>query len=444
MTTSNPNKPQQSLFFRAEDAARRGIDRVMDLDEKEASKIFTRFDAQKIMAQARALDKSASRFASRPALLGKTVSVKDLFEEEGEVTSAGSPYYLSRYPAGKDARVIARVKAAGALPFGRTSMSELAYSGLGLNPYWGHPANAIDPKRIAGGSSSGAALSVAYGLCDGALGTDTGGSIRVPAALNGIFGFKPTRQSVPMDDVFPLASSFDCAGPLASSLDLCAELYGVISAQPRPAAQYDRVEGLRIGLLETVMMEDLDCKVASDFHRSVEKLKAAGAEITSVEAPILVEALEAMRMLVGAEAYAVHQAHIEGLKQLGDEDIMSRLQRGETFNAQQLSQAQTLRQQAIEAYETLAADYDVLIAPTVAAAAPTIAEALEDFATHNLRMLRNSSIINLVDGCAATVPMHEQGTLGTGFMVIGAARSDWKVLELAALISEEVTPGSGC
>ncbi|MTI16042.1 amidase [Rhodobacteraceae bacterium RKSG542] len=438
MTVAKARRRPHSLFFRAQDGARRGIDRVMDLDHDVAASIFTEFDAARITQEAEAMDQRAQSAALRPPLLGVTMSIKDLFDETGCVTGAGSAYYSGGMPAGRDALVISRLKAAGVLPFGRTNMSELAYSGLGLNPHYGTPSNALDDERVSGGSSSGAAASVALGLCDAALGTDTGGSVRIPAAFNGLFGFKPSSQSVPMEGVFPLSGSYDSIGPLARSLDLCADLYSVLSAQRRPEPTIGGLRGIRIGLLETVMTDDLDDQVSSDFDRALRCLRNAGADIEEAPAPFAMEAKNINPVIVGAEAYQNHRAHMEGLRRQGDPFIIERVMMAHSVGAPELHEAREQRRDAIDAYTQLFTDYDVLIAPTTACVAPTLDDVLEDFKTWNALALRNTSIINMTDGCAVTVPMQAPNALGSGLMVMAENGGDWKALEVAGLISSAI------
>ena len=218
------------------DKAARALKKAKALGE-ECDRIFVELNEARILADAAALDAARASNKSLP-LYGVTISLKDLFNEAGKRTTAGSTVLKDIEPARRDAEVVARLKAAGALIFGRTSMTEFAYSGVGMNPHYGTPGCIYDKSLVPGGSSSGAALSVAHGLCDIAMGTDTGGSVRIPAAINGLYGYKPTQQSVSLEGVHPLSPSYDSAGPLASTLEHTLTCLNVIRHSPldeRPA-----------------------------------------------------------------------------------------------------------------------------------------------------------------------------------------------------------------
>ena len=421
------------LRFRATDRARRAIDRVQDLAPDRAGRIFTRFDAGGIARAAEAADTLAERGAPLP-LHGLTISIKDLFDEEGAVTSAGSAYFQTRAPATADAPAVARLVVAGAVPFGRTNMSEFAYSGVGLNPHFGTPGNAADATRIPGGSSSGAGVAAGLGLCAASLGSDTGGSIRIPAALNGIAGFKPSQQAVPTAGAFPLAESLDGVGPLAPDIATCAALHAVLSETTGALRPEDGVSGLRIGIVTTIMTDDLDTGVAADFDRARAALDAAGARFVAVDMAFLDHVPALNRLFVWAEAHAVHEAYLDRLDGVSDPHVLRRLRFGRDKPAAEVAAAISGRREMMAAWAASFADVDVLIAPTVASVAPTIADAEADFDRINALMLRNTSLGNYCDCCAATLPMQSPGALPTGLMVMGANGADWAVLDAASRI----------
>lgn len=428
MTHSPLTSPCGRITYRAEDHARHAIDRAMDMPMSVMSRIYTQYDAARIMQAAQALDADATRKAG--PLAGMLISIKDLFEEAGQVTAAGSTILRAAAPAKADAPVVARLKAAGAVPCGRTAMSEFAYSGVGLNPHTGNPGNARDPSRISGGSSSGAAVSVALGLADVALGTDTGGSVRIPAALNGLAGFKPTQATVPLEGAFPLSQTFDSIGPLAPRIATCAAVHGVLSGTTAPHMPGHRP--LRLAVLQGPLMAGLDAQVTADFAAALTVLRAAGHEVIEVELPELEGYGDVNRIVVATEAHAIHAHHLEGLKTQGDPRVLQRIMSATGFAASDYADKLEHRARAMEAFHTLADGIDAFLLPTVPTVAPAIAEVEADFDRLNALMLRNPSLVNFLDGCAATVPMQRAQRLATGLMIFAPGGRDWHVLDIAA------------
>ena len=428
---------RERFRFRAVDFTRAGIDRVLALGRGEARKIFTRFDADRIFAAARAVDRRIAAGETLP-LAGLRISIKDLFDEAGAVTTAGSIALSGAAPAMKDAPVVARLVAAGAVPFGRTTMSEFAYSGVGLNPHHGTPGNVRDPARIPGGSTSGGGISVALGLCDAALGSDTGGSIRIPAALNGLAGFKPSQGSVPLTGGFPLAGSYDSFGPIAPGIGICAVVHAVLSGEVRPSPRHRGLVGLKIGVIRTLVADGLDERVGDDYGRALGELSRAGALLRDVEVPSFAEAGSINRMIVAAEAHAIHAHHLDRLADLGDPRVLRRIRSGAETSPTELAEARRARDSARLAFDRIAADLDVLVCPTLPIVAPTIAEVERDFDRLNALVLRNPSTVNLVDGCAATVPMSDPDGLATGLMIVGRNGHDWAVLDIAEAVEAVV------
>ena len=405
----------------------------MALGLAEASKIFTRFDADRAFAVARGLERRR-RLGEALPLYGLRVSIKDLFDEAGIVTTAGSVLFRDRAPATEDAPAVARLLAAGAVPFGRTSMSEFAYSGVGLNPHHGTPGNARDRSRIPGGSSSGGGVSVALGLCDVALGSDTGGSIRIPAALNGLAGWKPSQGAVPLAGGFPLSGTYDSFGPIAPTLALCAAIHAVLSGQARPAARRRSVAGLKVGVVSTLLADGLDEAVGNHYARALAELSRAGAELRDVAVPCFAHAADVNATIVAAEAHAIHLAHVDRLDTLGDPRVLRRIRAGAGVTPEALADARRRRDEAKREYDAIADTFDVLIGPTVPVVAPTIAAVERDFDRLNALVLRNPSRVNLVDGCAATVPMSGPEGLAAGLTVMGRNGDDWAVLDAAEAI----------
>src|ERR1700716_1568788 len=281
----------------------------------EGGRVFTKVHAQGALLAADASDHLRMRGAVPSLLAGLPVSIKDLFDIAGDVTSAGSKILRDAAPATEDALAVARLRAGGAVVIGRSNMSEFAFSGIGINPHYGTPANPYDRgrRRIPGGSSSGAAVSVADGMAAFALGTDTGGSVRIPAALCGIAGFKPTRRRVPLVGAFPLSTTLDSVGPLAPPAACCATVFQVLAGEPpRPLAAAE-FPGLRLGVPKNHMLEDLDIEVAEAFDAAMQRLSRRGAVIVPLAVPEFDEAAKANSGggISPPEAYAVHRRWID-------------------------------------------------------------------------------------------------------------------------------------
>ncbi|HSK39820.1 MAG TPA: amidase family protein [Arenibaculum sp.] len=419
------------LRFRAVDRAAQAVARVLEMDGEEAGRIFTRFDAARIMAAAAAVD-AAPELLEGP-LAGLLVSIKDLFDEAGETTAAGSLHFRDAPAAATDAVAVARLKAAGAVPFGRTAMSEFAYSGVGLNPHFGTPGNSRDPARIPGGSTSGGALSVALGLADVALGSDTGGSVRIPAAFNALAGFKPTQAKVPLDGAFALSGTYDSIGPLARDIRTCAAVHAVLSGEARPQRTVREAGSLRVGVVRSVLAETVDDQVAADFDLALDALRRAGVDLVDVDIPQLADAGAANRVIVAADAHRIHEGHLDALEIVGDPRVLKRIRAAEGFAEGEEAGARARRAAAVTAFGDIARGFDAFVAPTVAVVPPAIEAVEADFDRLNALVLRNPSAVNFLDGCAATVPMSAATDLPTGLMIFGPGGSDWTVLAVAAL-----------
>src|SRR5438128_2908329 len=253
----------------------------------EGGRASTKVHAQGALLAADASDRFRKEGVVPSALAGLPVSIKDLFDIAGEVTTAGSKILRDAPPATADAVAVARLRAAGAVVIGRSNMTEFAFSGIGINPHYGTPANPYDRgrRRIPGGSSSGAAVSVADGMAAFALGTDTGGSVRIPAALCGIAGFKPPRHRVPLDGALPLATPLDSVGPLAPTVECCTTVFQILAGEePRPPAAA-ALPGLRLGIPKNYMLEDLDIEVMQAFASAIERLARRGAKPVELAVP---------------------------------------------------------------------------------------------------------------------------------------------------------------
>jgi aspartyl-tRNA(Asn)/glutamyl-tRNA(Gln) amidotransferase subunit A len=317
-------------------------------------------------------------------------------------------------------------------------MTEFAYSGIGINPHYGTPKSAFNRSvgHVPGGSSSGAAVSIADQMAYGALGTDTGGSCRIPAAFNGIVGYKPTQRRVPLDGGVPLSFSLDSFGPLARSVDCCAILDAVLAdevvrpLQPRP------VRGMRLAVPTTIALDDLDADVAKTFERVLEALSRQGALIERIEVPEFhdVVAMNSKGGFAAAESYAWHRYLLTSKGDVYDPRVRVRILRGEGISAADYIDILNARRSFIARTEARIAPYDALVLPTTANTPPRIADLADDqaFTVQNLRALRNCTLINMLDGCAISLPAHREGEVPVGLMLAAAGGSDRRIFELAA------------
>ena len=403
----------------------------------EGARSFIKVYGDTARAEADYADKLRKSGVRRSPIDGLPVSLKDLFDVAGDVTRAGSK--VLAIEAKRDATVVARLRAAGAIFVGRTNMVEFAFGGVGLNPHYGTPRNPWDraAARVPGGSSSGAAVAQAEGMCAMALGSDTRGSIRQPAALCGVVGFKPTQARVPRDGAFPLSYTLDSVGPLANSVACCAAYDAVLSGEGGELAPM-QAKGLRLLLPRSIAIEDLDPEVDSAFERALKKLAAAGAQISEVAVPAFNRQDEYFKGggIAGAEVVHVHKPYRTRFGEY-DPRVGKRISMGTTLTGADFVELLQLRAAFMQEIETLAAPYDAIVMPSVPCVAPTIAETEageEAYFRWNFRIMRNNGLINFLDGCAVTLPCHEPGAAPVGFMVCGTAMSDRRILAVAAAV----------
>ncbi|MDH7794002.1 MULTISPECIES: amidase [unclassified Beijerinckia] len=407
--------------------------RIADPAGEGVRTFFSTFDEQ-ALAQAQAYD----RASNPPALAGITVSIKDLFDIAGQATAAGSTFLRKAPPAKRDALVVQRLRKAGLIPIGRTNMTEFAYSGLGINPHFGTPANPFDraAKRIPGGSSSGAAVSVADGMADVGLGTDTGGSCRIPAALCGLVGFKPTASRVPRDGVLPLSPTLDSVGPLARSVACCAAVDSVLADDPTPIAEVS-VAQLRLGVPSAYVFDDVDATTAKAFEAALSRLSKAGAKIETVDASALLDIPKINHKggFSAREAYLYHRAWIAEHGAEYDPRVVSRIVKGESQTDEDERILVRERQRLIASVAHFDA-FDALVMPTTPLVAPTIAELADEaaYTRVNLLMLRNCTVTNTLDRCAISLPCHTPGSAPVGLMLMGAQGADRRLLGVAQAV----------
>jgi aspartyl-tRNA(Asn)/glutamyl-tRNA(Gln) amidotransferase subunit A len=411
----------------------------------EGSRTFLSVHESEALAAADHVDTQRRGGAKLPALAGIPISIKDLFDEAGVTTLGGSKVLVGKPPATRASTVVERLKNAGAVIIGRTNLVEFAYSALGLNPHYGTPKNPFDRAtgRIPGGSSSGAAISVTDGMASGAIGSDTGGSIRIPAALNGLVGLKPTARRVPLDGVLPLSFTLDSAGPIAKTVADCALLDQVLAAETDGVPAPAQLRGVRFAVPKTVFQTDLSSAVADAFTAALGRLSSAGATIIDVPMTEFAEAanVNPRGALTSAEAYWWHRQWLKDGADKYDPRVLSRIRPGEAITAASYIDLIKLREQFIRTINAAAAGYDAMLMPTTPETAPTIAETGKDDETYtrlNLRMLRNPAIVNLFDGCALSVPCHVPGTAPVGMMIAGTQNTDRKILAIGLAVEEVV------
>jgi aspartyl-tRNA(Asn)/glutamyl-tRNA(Gln) amidotransferase subunit A len=404
----------------------------------EGQRTFIHVDRDAALAAADAMDHLRKANAAPSRFAGIPVSIKDLFDIKGQVTRAGSRALEDSAPAERDAPAVARLRRAGFVVIGRTNMTEFAYSGIGINPHFGTPKSAWQRNvgHVPGGSSSGAAVSIADRMAYGALGTDTGGSCRIPAAYNGIVGYKPTQRRVPLDGGVPLSFSLDSFGPLANSVSCCAILDAVLADEPFTPVRPRPIDGMHLAVPTTVVLDQLDDAVVKTFERALETLSRQGARIERIEVPEFndIGVMNSKGGFAASESYAWHRYLITSKGDMYDPRVATRIMRGESMSAADYIDLVTSRRSLITRMAARLEPYDALVMPTTANTPPRIADLADDkaFAVANLRSLRNCSLINMMDGCAISLPAHREGEVPVGLMLAASGGSDRRIFELAA------------
>jgi aspartyl-tRNA(Asn)/glutamyl-tRNA(Gln) amidotransferase subunit A len=411
--------------------------KIADTDG-EGARTFLHVDAEAAIEAAEAMDRLREVNAAPSPFAGIPISIKDLFDIRGQVTRAGSRALDDSPPAAADAPAVARLRRAGFVVIGRTNMTEFAYSGIGINPHYGTPKGVYQrgTGHVPGGSSSGAAVSVVDGMAHGALGTDTGGSCRIPAAYNGIVGFKPTQRRVPLDGAVPLSPTLDSIGPLARTVKCCAVLDAVLANEQVAALQPRPIKGLRLAVPTTVVLDDLDDAVGQTFERALEKLAGEGALIERIAVPEFLDVapMSAKGGFAAAESYAWHRYLIVSRGDVYDPRVASRILRGESQSAADYIDLLGARKSLVARAAARLAPYDALVLPTTANTPPRIADMKDDqaFTKANLLSLRNCTLINMIDGCGISLPIHCEGEAPVGLMLAALGGSDRRIFELAA------------
>ncbi len=427
----------QACFDTSTTAVQRVASALQGAASPAAQHVFTQLHADAALATAQYCDAEAQAGRSLGALHGVCMTLKDNIDVAGETTMAGGVVCAGEAPVLHDAPVVQRLREAGAVVLGKTNMSEFAFSGVGINPHHGTPANPCDAAqaRVPGGSSSGAAVSVALGLAEVGIGTDTGGSIRIPAALCGLVGYKSTQARIPRTGVMELSRTLDTVGSITRSVRACLAVDAVLSQQQLPTDATD-LRGLRFAVPQTLMMDDVDATVGQAFARTLRRISAAGAQVVEISFTALgdIAALSLPGGFSPIEGYAAHHARLErGAHQI-DHRVVARMMLGKGISAQDYLELHNRRHAWIAAAEQTLHGFDAMLCPTVPMVAPLTEPLLQDdepFFKVNRLLLRNPSAINYMDGCAWSLPCHEAGELPVGLMVSGLAGQDAHLARVA-------------
>ncbi|MDE1183557.1 amidase [Paraburkholderia sp.] len=425
------------------------LERIAD-PAGQGSTAFIHVDANNARAAADAHDALRASGTVLSPLAGIPVSVKDLFDIEGQPTRAGSVVLADAPPATTDAVAVARLKRAGAVIVGRTNMSEFAFSGLGLNPHYGHPLSPYQrhvkgDERISGGSSSGAAVSVSDGMAAVALGTDTGGSLRIPAALCGLTGFKPTAARVPKTGGVPLSTTLDSFGPIGVSVACCALVDRILAGLPPVVPAARPLKGVRLGVLTNYVTDGVEPAVASAIDAALKHLEAAGAIVSEVRFAPLDRLGEINRFgFAPIEAYAWHRPLLDAHRDVYDPRVLVRILKGQPASAADYLDLIDARRAMLDtARVELWQRFDAVIAPTVPVVPPRVADLITDddaFGRTNALILRNPGVFNFLDACALSLPCHRRGDAPVGLMLAAAPHADDALLALGRSVEAVLNP----
>jgi aspartyl-tRNA(Asn)/glutamyl-tRNA(Gln) amidotransferase subunit A len=400
-------------------------------------RVFLRVYEDSARAAADAADARRRNGMSLGPVDGTVVSIKDLLDVAGEPTTAGSILLRDAAPASRDATVVRRLRQAGAVILGKTNMVEFAFSGLGLNPHYGTPGNAADPNRIPGGSSSGAGVSVAEGTSAISIGSDTGGSVRIPAALNGTVGFKPTARRVPLDGAFPLSYSLDSLGPLARTVQDCATADAIMAGEEPATLSGFPVSGLRVGIPRGRLLSDTEPLVDRAFDASLKALSRAGALIVDHDIEDLLDRMAqatARTSIASVEAAEIHADWL--VKRAGEFDprVQGRIALSSSVAAPEYIRMMRQRAALIAMMDERLAPVDVLALPTTPVVAPPIGPLLSDdelYRQTNLLVLRNPMIANQFDLTSISLRIPDT-SLPVGLMLFARHGQDRRLLQIAA------------
>jgi len=391
-------------------------------------------------AAADAADARARAGVTLGPLDGAILTIKDLFDVKGEPTRAGSKVLADAPPATADAAVVQRLRAAGSVIVAKTNMSEFAFTAMGANPHYGTPGNPADRARVPGGSSSGAAVAVGDGMCEIGIGSDTGGSTRMPAAFCGVVGYKPSKFRIPTDGAFPLSYTLDSIGPLAKSVAQCAAADAVLAGENPWTLEPAPLSGLRLGIPQGLLLRDLDSTVSARFAAATEALGKAGARLSDENISLWDEIarVQAKASFSSVESYAIHRQWLTTRAADYDPNVLVRIQQGANVSAAEYIGMQRDRTALVRAMDARLVDLDGLILPTTPTVAPTIAEVSSPdvFIRINLLTIRNTAAMNFFDLCAISLPLPREGGLPVGLMLVARNGQDRKLFRMAVAVEK--------
>jgi aspartyl-tRNA(Asn)/glutamyl-tRNA(Gln) amidotransferase subunit A len=444
MSTSASTSSSSSALLPASASSRDRLEdalaRIADPAGEGARTCLTVY-ADAARAAADAADARAKSGSRLGPLDGVVVTIKDLFDVAGEVTRAGSAMLAKRNaPATADAAIVARLRAAGAVIAAKTNMVEFAFSGVGLNPHFGTPGNPADRTRVPGGSSSGAGVAVADGIGAIAIGTDTGGSVRIPAGLCGLVGFKPTARRVPKDGTFPLSFTLDSIGPLARSVAECAATDAVMAGSKPADIAAVALGDIRMGVVQGLPLQQVDGIVGPAFAQALTRLKAARQRDVTLDALDIMNGVAARGGIAPPEAYAIHRKLLAEDGDGVDPFVRARINRAADIATPDYIEMLEDRRRGIARLDAMFNDLDVLVLPTTPIVAPTMAEVStpDGFAPRNALLLRNTSIGNFFDLCGVSLPLRLGNALPVGLMLLGRHGDDARLLAIAAAVERQL------
>ena len=430
--------PRGELPITARDRLERALVRIAD-SAGEGRRTYLTLYPKAAREAADAADRRAHDSAGLGPFDGAIVSIKDLFDVAGEPTRAGSTVLAKASPAATDAPIVQRLRNAGAVIIGKTNMSEFAFTGVGANPHYGTPGNPADRARVPGGSSSGAAVAVADDMCEISIGTDTGGSTRIPAALCGVVGYKPTKRRIPTEGAFPLSPTFDSIGPIARSVADCAMTDAVLAGEPPWTIDPVSIGGLRLGIPQAMPLEELDATIAAQFEFAVARLSGAGALVSDAHFPIFEDMarVNSVATIPTAEAFRIHRERMAARGAEYDPFIRSRIEMGSAVSDQDYANMLSERNALVSAMDSRLREYDALVLPTTPIVAPTMAEVSshDAFKRANRLLLRNTAIANFFDLCAISLPI-PGGALPVGLMLFARHGQDKTLFEISASVEQ--------
>jgi aspartyl-tRNA(Asn)/glutamyl-tRNA(Gln) amidotransferase subunit A len=423
----------------AEKQIQQTIDQVLEY-QAQGGKAYLSLDQNSALAAAKAADFYRQSGCMLSPIAGLAVSIKDLFDVKGQVTASGSKVLAHQNTATKDSVVIEKLRKAGAVIFGRTNMSEFAFSGLGLNPHYGTPTYADHFKRIAGGSTSGGAVSVALGHAVAALGSDTGGSLRIPAAFCGLVGFKPSSNRISTEGAFPLSFSYDTIGTITQSVEDNIILDEILSDEKFQKKSL-QAKQLKIAITDDYVLDDAEPEVIEAYHATLKHLKQQGFVFEKVDLSELYQITEINQAggLTAAEAWFIHRNSLDNPEQYVQYDVRvaQRINRGQQISAADYLTTQAQRKVLIESITAKLSGFDAWIYPTVAITPPLLEPLQQDdalFFKTNALVLRNTTVMNFLDGCAVSIPCHQPDQLPVGLSIAGLHGQDQHILNISLLI----------